>query len=116
MRRDVDQGGAAATLGQSSRRTRVSRMVGVNTTSWSPFWTNWWDEIAGALPLLAHALRSTWQARDGDVLTVEGSVVQRLVDARLLTLDGVTVAMAGPHHRRVGEVLPGPQPAIGLRS
>jgi hypothetical protein len=55
---------------------------------------------SGALPLMSHALRETWERRDGRTLTVEASgeavraLLERLAEARLVTLDEGTVELA----------------------
>lgn len=51
----------------------------------------------GALPLLSHALRATWQVRDGNVLTVEGYVqTGRIEGAVAKTADRVFHSLTAP--------------------
>jgi AAA ATPase domain len=54
----------------------------------------------GLLPALAHALRATWQRRDGDRLTIAGyQAAGGIHGAIALTAEDVYASLGGPAHR-----------------
>lgn len=60
---------------------------------------------AGKLPLLAHALRATWQQRDGNVLTVDGYRLTGRIQAAIATTAEQLFASLTPASRDVARTL-----------